>query len=294
MSTEILERIKSRCAINDNGCWVWAGTAAYTHKPRLKINGKNQFAHRAAYKAFHEVELPSSVFVYPSCDNPLCCNPEHLCAGNNSANYIAKHGEIKNGFNSGDTYVHSGKPRNSKICPAKLNNTERVQWYKDNAVTIDTNGCWIWDKEISKEGYGKVRFKGKKYYTHRLFWALANDAVDELDNIRDVGQVFRHLCDNKACCNPKHVVVGSRSENAIDAMKYSKAKKYNEDIVEWLFLYEFYLNEGGQTTKKSFSQGLRQLGLVSENIREDYILDILRGRKYKYIHNEFFDWTPVR
>jgi len=112
---------------------------------------------------------------------------------------------------------------------------------------------------------------------------------------------------NKACCNPAHLEIRTRSQNAIDTRKYSKSRKENlytdEQLCEWLHIYDFVINELGENHKllrtpngfrkyKFIADGLIDLGLVSDNMRYEYLHDFLRGKSAKHIHAEFFDWTP--
>lgn len=282
----ILQRIKNKCSINNNSCWVWLGITNNKGRPLCSIRGNIGLAYRHAYQAYNNKSLSSDIYLCHSCDNPLCCNPEHLFEGNNSINQLD--------YNSKHT-----KPiveRSSKTCPNNLADAERLEWYKTNACNI-VDSCWIWDKEVGTDGYGRVKYKGQKHMAHRVLWMLTNNKTpDYLKQLKADGLVVKHICPidkpNKACCNPEHLTVGSRSENARDAASYSRSYKYDEDVTEWLRLYEIYINEGNPKAHTVVAQGLINLGLVSHGVSERYVVDVLRGKNYKHLHREFFDWTP--
>jgi hypothetical protein len=295
----ILQRIKSKCVVNDNGCWMWNAGTNNKGRPVCSVRAKIGLAYRHAYQAYHDKILSSEIYLCHKCDNQLCCNPEHLFEGDNQSNqldYVAKHGEIKNGNNSGPKYVNTGLERSSTVCPSNVSEADRLEWYKNNACDI-VDTCWLWSKEIGADGYGRVKYKGQKHMSHRIMWMLANNKnTSDLEQLKQNGLVIRHICPadkpNKACCNPEHLTTGSRSENAIDSANYSLSYKYHEDIIEWLYLYEIYLNERNRIAHKAVAQGLIALGLVSHGVSERYVVDVLRGKLHKHIHKEFFEWTP--
>lgn len=298
---EIIARIKAKCVVDEQGCWVWQKSVTNKGRPRCSIKGVTRLAYAHTYQAHYNKILASGVYLCHKCDNPLCCNPEHLFEGDNRLNqldYIAKYGEIKNGNNSGPTYVNTGIKRNDTICPTNISDADRVIWYKNNACDI-VDSCWIWNKEVGADGYGRVRYKSQKHMVHRIMWMLANNKTTaDLEQLKEQGLVIRHCCPskaqpNRACCNPAHLTVGSRSENTRDTASYSRSYKYDEDVVEWLHLYEIYLNEGNKRSHKAVAQGLRRLGLVSHEVSDGYVVDVLRGKSHKHLHEEFFDWTPL-
>ena len=64
------------------GCWIWTGaTRGNNHYGAIKISQtKSVLCHRLSYEMYKEY-IPDKLKVLHTCDNPLCCNPNHLILG---------------------------------------------------------------------------------------------------------------------------------------------------------------------------------------------------------------------
>lgn len=69
--------------------------------------------------------------------------------------------------------------------------------------------CWEWQKSKDRYGYGRIKYEGKMTGVHRVVYQLFNGPIpDDLQ--------IRHLCHNRACCNPKHLLLGTHQDNMND------------------------------------------------------------------------------
>lgn len=70
-----------------SGCWIWIGGVDWDGYGATGFYNKNIKAHRASYLIF-KGDIPAGMSVCHSCDNPYCCNPEHLWIGTTKENQI--------------------------------------------------------------------------------------------------------------------------------------------------------------------------------------------------------------
>lgn len=74
------DEFRARLRETPSGCWEWTRTLNNQGYGVTWLNGRRTSAHRAAWVLAHG-PIPAGRWVLHSCDNPPCCNPDHLWLG---------------------------------------------------------------------------------------------------------------------------------------------------------------------------------------------------------------------
>jgi hypothetical protein len=84
-------------------------------------------------------------------------------------------------------------------------------------MKVDRSGgpdaCHIWTAAKAGRGYGRFWIEGSLYYAHRIAWIIVNN--------QDIppSVLVCHSCDNPACCNPRHLWLGTHTDNTRDMVE---------------------------------------------------------------------------
>ena len=85
--------------------------------------------------------------------------------------------------------------------------------------------CWEWQASLDTKGYGNFGVKKDGRFVmqraHRIAFELSTGSI--------VGKlVVRHSCDNRRCCNPAHLSLGTQSDNMRDAVERHRLPRAGE------------------------------------------------------------------
>jgi hypothetical protein len=203
---------------SENECWNWIasvnnyGYGTFHYKQGMMI------ASRFAYLLFYSF-IPEHRSIKQSCENRLCCNPNHLYT-------IEIDNEIMD-----DIFI------------------KRFWGYVD---IKDKENCWNWMGHRSNKGYGETRDRrGKIHAASRVAYEIAFGIFNK-------SLLVCHKCDNPMCCNPDHLFLGTSVDNNSDmanknrsayGSKNGNSKLTEEDVKKIKVL----LREGVYSCKEIFT-----------------------------------------
>jgi hypothetical protein len=162
----------------------------------FKVGKKTVGAHRVAWEIVNG-PIPAGLFVrHFVCNNPLCCNVEHLRLGTPADNVadMMSSGRHNNAPNTTTPYV---RPPIAK------------RFYARISETPTESGCLEWLGSFDKNGYGFLSVGNKNAFAHRIAWTLVNGPIPD-------GMVIAHHCDNPRCCRIEHLFCCTQIDNIHD------------------------------------------------------------------------------
>jgi hypothetical protein len=143
-----------------------------------------------------------------------------------------------------------------------------------------TQSCWEWQGAKNGTGYGSVGWHGKTYSAHRVAAYLAGMLTDmKAPNATDRANTHvLHKCDNRKCCNPDHLFLGSYRDNMLDAYKKNRKSQLQGEAHTNAKLS----NKQAQEIRKRYEAGEMQIPLAKEfNVSQKVISLIIRNETYK-------------
>jgi len=149
--------------------------------------------------------------------------------------------------------------RSNSIMGKKPRSTdEQIAVFKSRLARRE-NGCIEWTGAVGSHGYGVIAFSKPtrhRVLTHRLAYSLEYGEITG-------GLFVCHKCDNKKCCNPEHLFLGTQRDNVMDAVK--KGRNYKGGAKNPASGYRHYMNKFKEGDKDKIKE-LHLAGVKGKDI----------------------------
>ena len=144
-------------------------------------------------------------------------------------------------------------------------------WAKVNIG--EEKDCWEWQGAYFVDGYGQFYLTSSvKIRSNRMAWTLANGLIPK-------GLCVLHLCNNRKCVNPKHLYVGTRTDNAHDRLISGNAPKGEDHKLSKLTEQDVI-----EIREKYIPRKYSQYKLAQEyGVTRTAIEQITTGRNWKHL-----------
>lgn len=78
--------------------------------------------------------------------------------------------------------------------------------------------CWTWQGPTSESGYGTLYWRGRHSRAHRVSYEITHGRIPG-------GLHVLHRCDNRPCCNPAHLWLGTHTDNMRDMFAKGRCRR---------------------------------------------------------------------
>lgn len=141
-----------------------------------------------------------------------------------------------------------------------------------NRTRLAENGCWEWVGGMASGGYGAISRNGKMVRAHRISYEAYKGSIPK-------GMVVRHMCDNPACINPDHLILGTQKDNAADRSARGRGHKLKGAAIGTAKLTEAQALEIKSSTL-SLTELSEKYGVDKSNI-----WSIRSGKSWKHLNH---------
>lgn len=157
--------------------------------------------------------------------------------------------------------------------PRNVDYAERLRTYAPPGAPDE---CWEWTRALTG-GYGVLYMGGGAANgtcrpAHTVAWELANGAK------LPKGMLVRHTCDNRKCCNPAHLLVGTHAENSADMVERQRQSRgvdrHNAKLTE----------DDVREIRRRYASGETQKGIANDyGINQTNVGFIVRRKTWAHV-----------
>lgn len=153
----VVERLKERISVDENGCWNWTGALQKGYgRITWSASGRKVFrsSHRTMYQALVGA-IPDELDLDHLCRNRACCNPEHLEPVTRQTNLLR--GDTIPAARAARTRCPNGHPYDEENTL-----TDKYGRRSCRTCTYERNRAYYWKNRERRNQYNRDRRKAKR------------------------------------------------------------------------------------------------------------------------------------
>jgi hypothetical protein len=133
-----------------------------------------------------------------------------------------------------------------------MSNFDLAERILARSIPVPESGCWLWEGTITKKGYGRLSVKDSTCAAHRVSYVAFAGPIPD-------GLFVCHKCDVPGCVNPKHLFLGTHSDNMIDSVRKKRHRSSRKKTCP-----------RGHPYDRASSNGIRECSLCDKAYREEH------------------------
>ncbi len=142
-------------------------------------------------------------------------------------------------------------------------------------------GCWLWQGYVTEGGYGSVRVEGTRWQAHRLAYTLFVGPIYWPHRPTGEGLCVLHSCDNRLCCCPQHLTLGTRAQNMEEM--YARGRQSTAEQRR-TFGHRKLTEEQVDEIDKLYADGWTQEAIAPLfNVHQTAISKVLRRESWQHV-----------
>lgn len=137
---------------------------------------------------------------------------------------------------------------------------------------VDTEtGCWnCTSHKTGSHRYHCIGINGKPYLVHRVMYERYKGEIPK-------GMHVLHHCDNRSCCNPDHLFIGTNLDNIRDMCTKGRQARGERNAWHKLTAKQVRAIRKASVTKNQYDLAEKY------NLNQSTISRILRGKTWKHL-----------
>jgi len=143
-----------------------------------------------------------------------------------------------------------------------------------------TGSCWVYQAKPNRDGYIRIHLRLSDQESlilksHRLAWYLTKGDINK-------GLFVLHRCDNRKCCNPDHLFLGTQKDNMDDMHAKNRGVQcFKNQSVQEFALRKSKSPEALAKRKETFKKIKHQQGERNSNFGSFWVTNGKESMKWR-------------